>query len=312
MLRTIKSPGIGAGAPEQLNGEGRSKTAGPAVSISGAYVRADAGKRQMELNPVKARPIGTSCSASYNTDWIASTGVDIYADGAQIPYDGLGEAVDTCDVLEFRPCEEHMCRDDDINRCRWCNARIASIRGKGTAEEAWEITSAAQWDLLAAYMQSGFDLDSKYIDLMNDILVTKRLGTQENLFAGYFYGNGHTIVFVFDGEPKAHDPFVCARTWGPYNTNVVTVKPGTVTGYFASDGALNAAISLPEGCEGSAVLVLAEYDNSSRCTDVRTFPVTAHTPIVSTGVLPQQNRTYKLMLVDAKTHAPLCAAWSSN
>ncbi|MBO4915914.1 MAG: hypothetical protein J5449_12010, partial [Oscillospiraceae bacterium] len=310
--QTMKAPGIGAGAPDHLDGKG-AKTAGPVVNISGAYVRADAGSRQMELNPVKAQPIGTSYSTSYNTDWITSIGVEVYADGEKILHDGLGEAVNACDVLEFRPCEGHICCNDDPNHCRWCNARIAAIRGKGTFEEPWELTNTAQWDLLAAYMRSGFDLDSKCIDLMNDILVTTRLGTRENLFGGYFYGNGHTIVFALDGEPQAHDPFVCARTWGPSNTNIVVIKPGgAVIGYNAKDGGLNAAISLPEGYDGSAVLLLlAEYDKANRCTDVRTFRVTADMSVVRTGVLPKQDRTYRLMLVDAKTYAPLCAAWNT-
>lgn len=94
--------------------------------------------------------------------------------------------------------------------------------------------------------------------------------------------------------------------------NLVPTESGAwVYGDFNSDGALVAIVKAPAG----GVLIAASYDKTGRQTAVRVFTLAEpadNEEIVVDGIKRADNFTYKLMLVDKTTYAPLCAAWEKK
>ena len=70
------------------------------------------------------------------------------------------------------------------------------VLGSGTEDDPYKISSTADFDQLAANVNSGATYESKHFVLVNDISVTTMVGTSSaNSFQGTFDGDAHTLTF---------------------------------------------------------------------------------------------------------------------
>ena len=97
-----------------------------------------------------------------------------------------------------------------------------------------------------------------------------------------------------------------------YQTGTFTIKEITysVSGSFDGSGKLVATVTAPKG----SVLIAAAYEAGGRMAGTKSFAITAAvnngTHTFDTLAMASGN-TYKIMLVDKTTYAPLCAAWGN-
>ncbi len=86
--------------------------------------------------------------------------------------------------------------------------------------------------------------------------------------------------------------------------------PHTVSGSFDGTGKLRAKITAPAG----SVLIAAAYNADGRPAGVKLIKIdtVCVSKTKSTGLTKQAGCSYKLMLLDGTTFAPLCAAWSGS
>ena len=120
-------------------------------------------------------------------------------------------------------------------------ATVSAFSGSGTAESPYLITSATDWNTLAANVNSGNSYSGKYFKLTNNISVSTMVGKNNHgrlyyvgdesvpedvvprPFSGTFDGDGHILnVNINDLDAHAAAPFA-----GVYNA---TIKNLTVTG----------------------------------------------------------------------------------
>ncbi|MBQ1375474.1 MAG: hypothetical protein IIY69_04260 [Clostridia bacterium] len=85
--------------------------------------------------------------------------------------------------------------------------------------------------------------------------------------------------------------------------------PHTVSGSFDGTGKLRAKITAPAG----SVLIAAAYNADGRPAGVKLIKIdtVCVSKTKSTGLTKQAGCSYKLMLLDGTTFAPLCAAWTN-
>ena len=79
---------------------------------------------------------------------------------------------------------------------------------------------------------------------------------------------------------------------------------------FDASGKIVATITNP--AESNEVLIVAGYDSAGKQSCIKTILIEKYKTIYETGVVKQSNHFYKIMIVDASTYAPLCAAWNSR
>ena len=105
-------------------------------------------------------------------------------------------------------------------------------------------------------------------------------------------------------ETATHEAGAAATVQVPAYT------PPTVSGSFDGSGKLVATVTAPK----DSVLIAVSYASSGKMTDTKTYEVTAAvnngTHTFDTLAMASGN-TYKIMLVDKTTYAPLCAAWGN-
>ena len=103
-------------------------------------------------------------------------------------------------------------------------------------------------------------------------------------------------------------------------TATVTLKgnyTGTATAAFQiygvkgawENGSLKATAHVAESA--NALLIAAVYDGGGKQVSVKTAGLDAGRTAYATGITKTGGYTYKLMLVDKTSYAPLCAAWSN-
>ena len=86
------------------------------------------------------------------------------------------------------------------------------LRGAGTAEAPFLISSTDEWNRLVTAVNGSYDFRDKYLQLDADISVTTMVGTSEaNSFQGTFLGDGiHTLTFTKGTSSSAFDEQNCA------------------------------------------------------------------------------------------------------
>ncbi len=95
---------------------------------------------------------------------------------------------------------------------------------------------------------------------------------------------------------------------GNYPWAVTLRASVSVSGGFNESGELIAAVRTP----ADARLLAASYDADGRLAEVRIVSVTAGQAEYATGLQRRAGHTYKLMLVNGTTFAPLCEAWDGK
>ena len=80
--------------------------------------------------------------------------------------------------------------------------------GSGTADDPFLIHSEADWNYLAAKVNSGINYSGKYFRMTEDISVTTMVGNSEsNSFRGTFDGSGHTLTISYNTTSDYTAPF---------------------------------------------------------------------------------------------------------
>ena len=80
--------------------------------------------------------------------------------------------------------------------------------GSGTADDPFLIHSEADWNYLAAKVNSGINYSGKYFRMTEDISVTTMVGNSEsNSFRGTFDGGGHTLTISYNTTSDYTAPF---------------------------------------------------------------------------------------------------------
>ena len=82
-----------------------------------------------------------------------------------------------------------------------------NLCGNGSADEPWQIGSAACWDLFANAVQLGLDTGGKSLRLTNDISVTTMMGTSDHPFSGCFDGAGNTLTVTLTASAGGKGAF---------------------------------------------------------------------------------------------------------
>ena len=124
-----------------------------------------------------------------------------------------------------------------------------TLAGHGTADDPWQIGSAAIWDFFSSALESGFDVTGMCFLLTDDISVSTTMGTSEHPFSGSFDGGGRTLSVSLACSSGYVAPF--AHVSGASFTNLKTDGTITVTGGTAS----GLAGSAPGGCTVTNCLV---------------------------------------------------------
>ena len=82
------------------------------------------------------------------------------------------------------------------------------IQGSGIEEDPYLISSEADWNYLAAQVNSGNSYSDKLVRLANDISVTTMVGNSvDNSFRGTFDGDGHTLTISYSNNSDFTAPF---------------------------------------------------------------------------------------------------------
>lgn len=121
------------------------------------------------------------------------------------------------------------------------------------------------------------------------------------------------IVYTKDGAAFTGTPTEA----GSYTASI-TVEGATAsvsyTVYGAagdlSSGKLVATVTLPANT--NALLIAASYDGTGKQIGVKVIEIVNGKTTYETGLTKTSSYTYKLMLVNKTTFAPLCAAWEKK
>ena len=82
------------------------------------------------------------------------------------------------------------------------------LPGSGTEADPWQIGSALAWEMAAASIRNGLDINNRYFVLTADISVSSMMGTDTvHPFSGTFDGAGHTLTFNLENSPVCVAPF---------------------------------------------------------------------------------------------------------
>jgi len=88
------------------------------------------------------------------------------------------------------------------------NAWADGFSGSGTRQDPFIIATAQDWQAFADSVNNGNTFEHKFFSLSADISgITAMVGTEDNMFAGAFYGNGHTITMELEGTDDYVAPF---------------------------------------------------------------------------------------------------------
>ena len=86
-----------------------------------------------------------------------------------------------------------------------------TIKGSGTENDPYLISSTEEWNELAYYVANGNNYRGKFVKLMADISVSDMLGTSEsNSFQGTFLGNQHKLTFTKGSAATPFNEEFCA------------------------------------------------------------------------------------------------------
>ena len=112
--------------------------------------------------------------------------------------------------------------------------------GDGTATDPYLIYSNADWNELAANVNSGTSYSGQYFKMTNDIRVTTSLGSNSDddtfySFNGTFDGAGHILHVTLNGSDDCVAPFTCI--------NGATIKNLHITGSISTTGMRPASIA---------------------------------------------------------------------
>ena len=112
--------------------------------------------------------------------------------------------------------------------------------GTGTATDPYLIYSNADWNELAANVNSGTSYSGQYFKMTNDIRVTTSLGSNSDgdtfySFNGTFDGAGHILHVTLNGSDDCVAPFTCI--------NGATIKNLHITGSISTTGMRPASIA---------------------------------------------------------------------
>ena len=112
--------------------------------------------------------------------------------------------------------------------------------GTGTATDPYLIYSNADWNELAANVNSGTSYSGQYFKMTNDIRVTTSLGSNSDgdtfySFNGTFDGAGHILHVTLNGSDDCVAPFTCISG--------ATIKNLHVTGSISTTGMRPASIA---------------------------------------------------------------------
>ena len=112
--------------------------------------------------------------------------------------------------------------------------------GTGTATDPYLIYSNADWNELAANVNSGTSYSGQYFKMTNDIRVTTSLGSNSDgdtfySFNGTFDGAGHILHVTLSGSGDCVAPFTCI--------NGATIKNLHITGSISTTGMRPASIA---------------------------------------------------------------------
>ncbi|MCC8019634.1 MAG: hypothetical protein LIO85_07675 [Rikenellaceae bacterium] len=119
-------------------------------------------------------------------------------------------------------CELVLTQDafnESTSTLPWNGNNSASMPGRGTQDQPYLVTSAAQMACIARWTMDGKSLEGVYFVLMTDLDLSnangsdqqaknwKPIGTEQTPFAGKFYGNGHTIknMSILETDRKKTD-----------------------------------------------------------------------------------------------------------
>ena len=110
----------------------------------------------------------------------------------------------------------------------------ASLKGEGTANNPYLISSTSDWALFAANVADSLSYSGQYVKLMADIDITLPVGVREDKpFCGIFDGNGHTITASISSTTTGTG--VNEQGVAPFHyVKNVTIKNLTVGGTIAS------------------------------------------------------------------------------
>ena len=101
--------------------------------------------------------------------------------------------------------------DWQTNRFIGLSVRLVSenyFAGSGTADDPFLIHSEADWNYLAAKVNSGINYSGKYFRMTEDISVTTMVGNSpDNSFRGTFDGGGHTLTISYNTTSNYTAPF---------------------------------------------------------------------------------------------------------
>ncbi|MBQ8086217.1 MAG: InlB B-repeat-containing protein [Lachnospiraceae bacterium] len=126
-------------------------------------------------------------------------------------------------------------------------AKAATLSGNGTENDPYLITSADDWNTLAASVNEGNDYSEKYLKLTNDITVSKMIGSNSHpsssnkqSFSGTFDGGGNTLKLnINDKNTHGAAPFSATKDATIKNLKV----KGSVVGGIHSAG----LVGVPNG-----------------------------------------------------------------
>ena len=142
---------------------------------------------------------------------------------------------------------------------------VADIAGTGTENDPYIISSTADWNTFAYYVNNGTkNYSGEYVKLNYDITVTMMVGTSEaNSFQGTFLGNNKTLTANITNT----NPGIAYRGVAPFHTiSGATIRDLTVAGTIASNSRHTSGLvgysygtgNLIENCVVTATLNISE------------------------------------------------------
>ena len=143
---------------------------------------------------------------------------------------------------------------------------VADIAGTGTENDPYIISSTADWNTFAYYVNNGTkNYSGEYVKLNYDITVTMMVGTSEaNSFQGTFLGNNKTLTANITNTNSGE----AYRGVAPFHTiSGATIRDLTVAGTIASNSRHTSGLvgysygtgNLIENCVVTATLNISEY-----------------------------------------------------
>ena len=82
---------------------------------------------------------------------------------------------------------------------------MAAIKGSGTADDPYLISSTEDWNTFANNVNNGTSYSGQTVKLNADISVTTMVGTWDNPFNGTFDGGGHTLSVTLNNDSQYGD-----------------------------------------------------------------------------------------------------------